>query len=416
MATYPVTAGDLAVCVAINNNDRAWYEMLVPFILSLRKTDYPGHIAVIGYGLSQQKIDILHEHCINVVVSAEKNLAVSRYSEVARICELNPGLRKVALYDADIWFCREAFDLFDAIEGDRIFACRDPLFCTFITGSLIGPRREENVRLVADTVTHQFGGALQAGLLAGTAQAWRDFGEHVRDCVERIGVDFIDAYGLDTTILHLWAARSRVTLLSETQNLVPKRGVGETRADSGVPLLSCTSGPIRGLHMTSDIRFLNCWRFLSIHRDHALTSGLPFALEPDTLAPRTAIPADLALAFGELGFEVASVATEDRTTLHTFRNADGLHIIGTGNHVIELTALQTIERLVVNVMYISGAPAPVRSRFRLNDAEVVIARDASQWIAMQVPAHSSGKLIAESLPGQMCTVVWILSSEMYLWQ
>ena len=39
-----------AVCVAINDNNRAWYEMLVPFLLSLRHTGYDGRIAVIGYG------------------------------------------------------------------------------------------------------------------------------------------------------------------------------------------------------------------------------------------------------------------------------------------------------------------------------------------------------------------------------
>lgn len=416
MASEPVQVGDLAVCVAINDNDRAWYEMLVPFILSLRQTDYRGHVVVIGFGLSQRKVDILREQAVTVVLSAETPLAVARYLEVARLCELNPGLRKAALYDADIWFCHRHHDLFGLIEGDSLFACRDPLFCDFITGGLIGPRREEHLALVSARVLGEFGGALQAGLVAGTAEAWRDFAAYIRDCIGRVGVDFSLGYGFDTTLLHLWAAQSRLRLLPETQNFVVKSGVSETRDGSGAALLACASGPIRGLHMTGDIRFLNCWRFYSHHRAYALTDGASFALTPDTREPLAEIPEPIHAAFAQVGFETVTVRAEAGATLHAFRDVDGLHVVGTGNHEIELRAADEIVRRILTVMYLSGSPAPIRARVRLGGEEMVVARDASQWISMRVPAGQVVTLVSESLPGQMGKVAWIVSDAVHLWQ
>ncbi len=95
----------LAVCIAVNNNNLAWYEMLVPFILSLRQTDYAGHIAVIGYDLSDDKQERLRAQGISVFEATQAPLATGRYIEVARICEANPLIGKIALYDADLWFC-----------------------------------------------------------------------------------------------------------------------------------------------------------------------------------------------------------------------------------------------------------------------------------------------------------------------
>ncbi len=222
-------AGQHAVCVALNDNDRAWYEMLVPFILSLRQTDYRGHIVVFGYGLSQRKIEILQAQSVNVVVAGWTPLPYGRFLEMARLCEMNPGLSKLALYDADIWFCSDEFDLFRHVEGDEIHVCKDAFLCNFITDPLIGPEREHNRALVEGEVLRRYGSALQAGLIAGTAKAWRDFADHVGDCVGRIGRDFQRCYGLDTTFLHLWGAEGRVRLLPETQNFVVKDGVIERR-------------------------------------------------------------------------------------------------------------------------------------------------------------------------------------------
>lgn len=416
MMPYPVQVDDLAVCVAINDKDRAWYEMLVPFILSLRRTNFNGHIAVIDFGLSERKREILREQAINVLIATEPSLAVGRYLEVAKLCEFNTNLRKVALYDADIWFCTEQFDLFDAVEGENLYACPDALFCTFITDPLIGPRQQENLKLVSDGVTEQFGAALQAGLVAGTSEAWRDFGRHVRDCVDRIGTDFTSAYGFDTTILHLWAAHRRLNLLSESQNYVIKNGIQERRNAAGEPVFLCPDGPIRAMHMTSDIRFVNCWRYAVNHRDEALKQGLPYALVSAETETLDTIPEDLRAAFAALGFEIEAMAIEKGGTLHTFDNSDGLHVMCMGNHTIAMRATRPNPLLFLNVMYLTGSPPPTQVRFNLDAQEIVMGRDVSQWLTMVIPAGAQMTLSSESLPGQMCKMVWIVADRVYLWQ
>ena len=155
-----------AVCVAINDNNRAWYEMLVPFLLSLRHTGYDGRIAVIGYGLSERKRQILASQSVDVIdASSAYALPVGRFIEAAEYCARNPQIRKLALYDADIWFCAPPFDLFSQIGDDRLHACPDPLFCTFVVTPLIGERRDHHWRLVVDEVSARHGSALQAGLV-----------------------------------------------------------------------------------------------------------------------------------------------------------------------------------------------------------------------------------------------------------
>jgi hypothetical protein len=404
-------AGQHAVCVALNDNDRAWYEMLVPFILSLRQTDYRGHIVVIGYGLSQRKIEILQGQSVNVVVAEKTPLPYGRYLEVARICEMNPGLTKLALYDADIWFCSGEFDLFSLVEGDDIHVCKDAYLCDFVTDPLIGPNADSNRALVEAEVLRRYGSALQAGLIAGTARAWRDFAGHVRDCIGRIGQDFHVRYGLDTTFLHLWGAQGRVRLLPVTQNFVVKDGVIERRGPDGNPLLISALGPIRGLHMTTDIRFIPCWRYFGIHRDHALKAGEVYALVPREESTAHAVPAELARLTGEIGLEIESLSGESTAAWNAFPSTEGLSIIGHGEHEIVLRTFRPLDPLVITVMYLSGVPGPIRSRFTLAGQEIVIGRDLSQWGSMTVAPGAELRLRTEGLPGQKGAIVWNLSSK-----
>ena len=409
-------AEEHAVCVAMNDNDRAWYEMLVPFILSLRQSDYGGHIAVIGFGLAQRKIDILRGQGVSVVLAEESSLPVGRYLEVARICDLNPGLRKVALYDADIWFPSGTFDLFSLVEGDAIFVCRDAYLCDFVTDPLIGPSRQMHCQMVRDEVVHRHGGALQAGLIAGTAEAWRDFAAHVRDGVSRIGTDFRVTYGLDTTVLHLWAAKARVKLLPQTQNFVTKNGVQESRDAHNRVVLTSATGPIRGLHMTTDIRFLNCWRFYSNHSDYALSAGQPYALADPKTGPLGAVPAGVASDAAAMGIEILAIEGEDGGVWHAARDGDGLRIVATGNHVIRCRTTRQIDVLVLTAMYLSGDPAPIRAGIAVPGHELIIARDMSQSSSFTAPQGTDVSFHAESLPGQNCTIVWVLSERFALLQ
>jgi hypothetical protein len=404
-------AGQHAVCVALNDNDRAWYEMLVPFILSLRQTNYQGHIAVIGYGLSQRKIEILRAQSVNVLEAGTTPLAYGRFLEVARLAEMNPGISKLALYDADIWFSSAEFDLFSLIEGDDIHVCKDAYLCDFVTDPLIGPDREHHRLLVEDEVLRRYGSALQAGLIAGTARAWREFAAHVQGCVDRIGRDFRTIYGLDTTFLHLWGAQVRVGLLPVTQNFVVKDGLIERRTPAGAPLLLSQYGPVRGLHMMSDIRFIPCWRYFGIHRDHALDAGRAFALPLDEEWRAHAIPPDFARMSEEVGLEIEDLSGESTAAWNAFRTVENVTIIGHGEHEITMRVRRPLDPLVINVMYLSGSPGPIRARFSLAGQEIVIGKDLSQWGSMSVEPGAELRLRTESLPGQRATIVWTLSSK-----
>ncbi|WP_321811661.1 MULTISPECIES: hypothetical protein [unclassified Burkholderia] len=403
-----------AVCVAINDNNRAWYEMLVPFLLSLRQTGYDGQVAVIGYGLSERKRRILESQSVDVIeASSAHALPVGRFIEAADYCARNPHITKLALYDADIWFCASSFDLFSRIADDRLYACPDPLFCTFIVTPLIGERRDAHWRLVVDDVQARHGGALQAGLVAGTATAWARFAAHLRDCVARIGTDFQECFGIDTTFLHLWGARGETALLDPVQNFVSKNGIHESFDPSnGATTLRYQGEPIRALHMTGDIRFFDRWRYYANHVDAALRDGMPFALSDgrpapsDTAAARIAATEYVRLA----GLTVSSAAIEGSAGayLQALDEPGGTMLVGSGNHEIVLTATRDIARLNVYITHPSGSPSPLRCEVLIDGQAQHKGPDLMTHFWYRISAGTVITLRSTSLGGQQCNAIWRL--------
>ncbi|WP_321800469.1 hypothetical protein [Burkholderia sp. BCC1988] len=403
-----------AVCVAINDNNRAWYEMLVPFLLSLRQTGYDGQVAVIGYGLSERKRRILESQSVDVVeASSAHALPVGRFIEAADYCARNPHITKLALYDADIWFCASSFDLFSRIADDRLYACPDPLFCTFIVTPLIGERRDAHWRLVVDEVKARHGGALQAGLVAGTATAWARFAAHLRDCVARIGTDFQECFGIDTTFLHLWGARGETALLDPVQNFVSKNGIHESFDPSnGATTLRYQGEPIRALHMTGDIRFFDRWRYYANHVDAALRDGMPFALSDGTPAPSDTAAARIAATeyVRSAGLTVNSAAIEGSAGayLQALDEPGGTMLVGSGNHEIVLTATRDIARLNVYITHPSGSPSPLRCEVLIDGQAQHKGPDLMTHFWYRISAGTVITLRSTSLGGQQCNAIWRL--------
>ncbi|RQS61620.1 hypothetical protein [Burkholderia sp. Bp8984] len=403
-----------AVCVAINDNNRAWYEMLVPFLLSLRQTGYDGQVAVIGYGLSERKRRILESQSVDVVeASSAHALPVGRFIEAADYCARNPHITKLALYDADIWFCASSFDLFSRIADDRLYACPDPLFCTFVVTPLIGERRDAHWRLVVDDVQARHGGALQAGLVAGTATAWARFAAHLRDCVARIGTDFQECFGIDTTFLHLWGARGETALLDPVQNFVSKNGIHESFDPSnGATTLRYQGEPIRALHMTGDIRFFDRWRYYANHVDAALRDGMPFALSDGTPAPSDTAAARIAATeyVRSAGLTVNSAAIEGSAGayLQALDEPGGTMLVGSGNHEIVLTATRDIARLNVYITHPSGSPSPLRCEVLIDGQAQHKGPDLMTHFWYRISAGTVITLRSTSLGGQQCNAIWRL--------
>ncbi|WP_321807272.1 hypothetical protein [Burkholderia sp. BCC1993] len=403
-----------AVCVAINDNNRAWYEMLVPFLLSLRQTGYDGQVAVIGYGLSERKRRILESQSVDVVeASSAHALPVGRFIEAADYCARNPHITKLALYDADIWFSASSFDLFSRIVDDRLYACPDPLFCTFVVTPLIGERRDAHWRLVVDEVQARHGGALQAGLVAGTATAWARFAAHLRDCVARIGTDFQECFGIDTTFLHLWGARGETALLDPVQNFVSKNGIHESfDSSNGTTTLRYQGEPIRALHMTGDIRFFDRWRYYANHVDAALRDGMPFALSDGTPSPSDTTAARIAAAeyVRSAGLTVTSAAIEGSAGayLQAIDEPGGTMLVGSGNHEIVLTATRDIARLNVYITHPSGSPSPLRCEVVIDGQAQRKGPDLMTHFWYRISAGTVITLRSTSLGGQQCNTIWRL--------
>lgn len=403
-----------AVCVAINDNNRAWYEMLVPFLLSLRHTGYDGQVAVIGYGLSEPKRRILASQSVDVIdASSDHALPVGRFIEAADYCARNPHITKLALYDADIWFCAPSFDLFSRIADDRLHACPDPLFCTFVVTPLIGERRDAHWRLVVDDVKARHGGALQAGLVAGTAAAWTRYAAHLRDCVARIGTDFQECFGIDTTFLHLWGARGEVALLDPVQNFVSKNGIHESYDErTGATTLKYHGEPIRALHMTGDIRFFDRWRYYANHVDSALRDGAPLALSDGTPAPNDTVAARIA-ATGYVraaGLTVTAAAIEGSAGayLQAIDEPGGTMLVGSGNHEIVFTATRDIARLNVYITHPSGSPSPLCCDVLIDGHAQRKGTELMAHFWYRIAAGSVITLRSTSLGGQRCNAIWRL--------
>ena len=43
------------ILTALDDNNKIWFENQIPFVLSLRRTNYTGDIGIIDYGLSEVK-------------------------------------------------------------------------------------------------------------------------------------------------------------------------------------------------------------------------------------------------------------------------------------------------------------------------------------------------------------------------
>jgi hypothetical protein len=410
----PTAAGGHVVCVAINDNHRAWYEMLVPFVLSLRRTDFAGRLIVLSYGLSERKGDILREQGLEVVDADQSlGLPVGRFVEAARLCARDPGIAKLALYDADIWFCGRRFDLFDHVSGAKLHAAPDPLFCSFVVAPLIGPGRDRLWREAVDEVKARHGGALQAGLTAGTREAWARFSDHITACLAGIGIDFQNCFGIDTTFLHLWAARDGVALLTETQNFIIKSGLREDYDEPmGVTRLTHVGEDIRALHMAGDVRFLNRWRYYANDAANALHAGRPFALAPDNVQDPVGFSGDVAQNFADLGLALSAVRMERFTGAHLqiMKTPDDVTIFGAGNHEIALTATQAIPRLNVYMSHPSGFPSPIRWSLTVDGQTATNSNQLMTHISHPLEAGATLVLKAESLGGQLCKVLWTLAA------
>ncbi|GJD37138.1 hypothetical protein [Methylobacterium aerolatum] len=418
-----MAGNDCAILVAINDNHSAWYEMLIPFVLSLRRTDFAGRLVVLGYGLSPAKSARLRDQGIEVVAARpERGLPLGRYVEVAEFCAAHPEIRKAALYDADLWFASPHFDLFSLIDGESLYACPDPLFCQFVISPLIGPRKDENWHRVVTEVLQRHGYALQAGLVAGTAAAWAQFGQHVLRQTEAIGTDLQNCFGIDTTILHLWAATGDLVLLPSTQNFITRWGVAEV-SENGLSHFADgrTGTPIRALHMAGNVRFLDRWRYYGNHGATALSEGAAFALSPGGLGPDVAADAQwdsLRAIVARHGLRLTGLRLEAAAgvAVTAQSTATGVTLTCEGTVAITLETVGETSDFNVYMTHPSGFPSPIRRSVTCLGSEAPSHCDLMAHYRYSLPEGAPVTLTATGLGGQLCKSIWFLSDRPFIEQ
>ncbi|MGN3966376.1 hypothetical protein ACS0ZG_33865 [Burkholderia gladioli] len=405
------------IVIAIDDNDQAWYEMVIPFMLSVRRAGYKGRLGVIGYGLSPEKKRILAAQGIAHYASdaARVHLPYDRFVSAARIFAQEPDVETVALYDADIWFPGECLDIFQQVADDSgLYVAPDVHFCNYVTDPLIGDRREELIQQCQGEVIARCGGALQAGLVVGRRAAWSGFADHVHACMTRIGQDFVPIYGLDTTFLHLWAARGGVRLLGPEQNFLPKWGMRE-RHDwaSGKIVFEFQGAPVRGLHMTGEIRYINRWRYLNRHPE-ALEQGRPFCLTATGHTTWRLLEPDQASVeiCHRAGLAVIHVATDESITTAPLIEAsaiaaDSICVFVAGSFYADFRVMLNEAVVEVRATYLVDQPSCATVSVEVNGT-VVYEAPPSCRVSVPVKGGDMLRLRSNCLPGQHAQTLWTL--------
>ncbi|WP_439287318.1 hypothetical protein [Lonepinella sp. BR2357] len=238
------------IVTALDNNDQIWYEHLVPFLISLKETDFDGDIGVIDYGLSENKIQILTEKQIKVFVPQRQysELLMDRQISAAAIAE-QYGYDALALYDADIWFPVKHLTVFDEVqENEKLYCSYDLWACGFLY-TCVNQYGKEKISQEIEQIKQQHKYVWQAGVMTGTKSAWKEYRDFA-DLLLSKSDDFYMQYGIDATILNLYSVHENgVALLPIKYNCPPVWGIRLSDWGHGVEY-SVENEPVQGLHVT----------------------------------------------------------------------------------------------------------------------------------------------------------------------
>ena len=239
------------ILTALDDNHALWYDNLIPFLLSLKQTDYQGAIGVLDYGLSEDKKQLLNARGIHIFTPkhAVTELLLDRQLSAADIAK-QQQVENLALYDCDIWFPQQKFNLFEQLQDpNKLYATFDPWRCTFLT-NCVQPHARESVNAQLDLLEAQQGYMWQAGLLAGSAAAWEQYQDYLLAKLAAQQHDFLMHYGIDSTLLNLYAQeKNGLAFIHQKYNAPPVWGIEERQTATGTALY-VKNEAVQGLHVT----------------------------------------------------------------------------------------------------------------------------------------------------------------------
>ena len=400
------------IVVALDNNNEAWYEMFIPFISSLKVTNYTGQVAVLAYGLDPSKIDRLEENDIIVVSrnDAVTRIENDRYFAINKLISQYPDCEKVALYDADIWFACDDMDLFAHVKDEqKLYACTDVWASRFIKNCIIGPNKGALEYQCIYEASRLYGNVLQAGLIAGTRSAWQKFTQFYAECVSRVGIDFIDDYGLDTVIINLYASGENCILIDSRYNYIPKRGIVVASPRN---LRTISSDRIVGLHMIGETRYFHRWRYYNLSPELAIEGGQLFTLGDDQMhsfgphSPPDEFHKDLAM----IGWRFVEARAFGGLTFIPKLTGDAIMPTSSGlfvtNGSVEITLESTATGVKTDILtsYATCRPCPIRIGLVIDGQRKALGYPA--FCSIQCSEGDRVILWTEALPGQKAGMFW----------
>lgn len=238
------------ILTALDDNNKLWYEHLIPFILSLKETDYQGDIGVISYNLAETKIDALKQQGIQVFPASHRypEILMDRQISAADIAE-QFDYDVVALYDSDIWFPKKALTVFDQIkETDKLYCSYDIWECSFLY-SCVSQAKRDYVGQAISKVKADNEFVWQAGVVIAHKAAWAAYREYA---IEKLTdtENFFMAYGIDATLVNLYAVETgNVAFLPVKYNCPPAWGIRLNDRGYGIEY-TFENELVEGLHVT----------------------------------------------------------------------------------------------------------------------------------------------------------------------
>lgn len=268
------------ILTALDNNDEIWYRCFIPFILSLKQTDYQGDIGVIDYQLSEAKKEKLRAQHILIFPAANlfSEILIDRQISAAHIAE-KYQYDYLALYDADIWFSSPFLTLFENIkDNEKLYCCYDVIYPLFLSLALPENKKQE-YQIMFDNLYQQQGFIWQVGLVVGHSQAWKNYFHYIADELNYLN-DFPMIYGVDASVFNLYAVmKNKVAHISEKYNCLPFWGIQVAFQQKNTMYFKLKDEIIEGIHITRYHRESKEYHFIALQKSFYLTQGKAFCVD-----------------------------------------------------------------------------------------------------------------------------------------
>lgn len=266
------------ILTAVDNNDTFWYDLLLPFLITLKKTDYNGDIGIISYGLSQEKIEVLKRHGCLIFEGACQypEIVLDRFISTSNIVS-QTDYEQIALIDADIWFPQPHFSLFEQLtDNEKMYCAQDLWRCGFLIDCIHSEYILE-INQQIDQVEQKFGRVWQVGVCMATKQTWLHYVNYLEDKLAQSHI-YKAIYGVDSTIMNLYSAElDKIALLPEKYNCLPIAGIQCLDKGDGVRHL-INGELVEGLHVTRNHRKDKFFAYTRLHLDTYMAEGKSYNL------------------------------------------------------------------------------------------------------------------------------------------